>query len=352
LILNIVYSPDEAHKSTQLVHHLISKVFQEVEIPVAEYYMVEGECSGPLQSDFPSITTSRRTKRKGVWKYLPTGVTCKLLKLVEKNNTKYVICDGLGVARQMFLVLKKHPDLKLVVVVHGFVRFKPRDLINFISNSDRVKLVLVSSSLADEINGCYPGLKDLVHVIPNALDPDFTGALLPKTQAREALGVPVMSKLYVVASRLSSKKDVATVIKAYARLPVGDHYLVVMGDGPSRPELECLAEELGIEERVIWLGWVKDSSRYLKAFDVFVSGSRSEGFGLSVFEAYTAGLPVVCSDIIPHREALGDRGVYFEKGDVAGCVRKLEDACSNTCDDVLDKKYQEFAKSYRAVINF
>jgi len=352
LILNIVYSPDEAHKSTQLVHQLISKVFQESGIPITECYLVKSECSDSINGDSPAITTSDKTKKKGVWKYIPTGLSRKLSRLVKTKSAQYVICDGLGVARQMFPVLKKNPDLKLVVVVHGFVRFKPKDLVNFIGNPDRVKLVLVSSSLADEINGCYPGLKDLVNIIPNTLDPDFAGDLLPKAEARAELGVPPMSKLYVVASRLSSKKDVATVVRAYAELPLGDHYLVVMGDGPNRQELESLAIELGVGERVIWLGWVKNSSRYLKAFDVFVSGSRSEGFGLSVFEAYTAGLPVVCTDIIPHREALGGRGAYFEKGDVAGCTKKLAEACDNTCDDVLDKKYREFSASYREVISF
>lgn len=352
MILNIVYSPDEAHKSTQLIHRLISKSFRDVGLAVDDYFMVESECVGSANPEFPAITKSRVTKKKGIWKCIPSGLTAKLYKLTKDNKFRVVVCDGLGVVRPLFPVLKKQPDLKLIVVIHGFVKFKLRDLENFNAFSNRIKLVLVSSSLAREVYGCYPSLKKHSCVIPNTLSPDFVDDLLPKSEARSLLGLPVHSKLYVVASRLSEKKDVATAVRAYANISSNDNYLVVMGDGPDRAMLESLVEKLDVDQRVIWLGWVSNSNRYLKAFDVFISASTSEGFGLSVFEAYAAGLPVVCTNIIPHQEALEQKGFYFEVGDVAGCAEKLIQASSHEGDHGLDEKYQRFATAYRSIIDF
>jgi glycosyltransferase involved in cell wall biosynthesis len=352
LILNIVYSPDEAHKSTQLIHRLISKSFREDGLDVREYYMVESECEGSSSSEFSAITTSKITKKKGIWKYIPSGLTRRLCNLTKDNKSKFVVCDGLGVARPLFPVLKKQQGLKLIVVIHGFVKFKSRDLDNFNIYSNRVKLVLVSSSLAQEIYDCYPALEKLSCVIPNTLSPGFVDDLLPKLEARKRLGLPEQSRLYVVASRLSSKKDVTTAIRAYAKISSNDNYLVIMGDGPDRPILESLVSSLGIAQRVIWLGWVSNSNRYLNAFDVFVSASTSEGFGLSVFEAHAAGLPVVCTNIVPHQEALESKGFYFEVGDVAGCAEKLVQASYYQGDNNLNAKYQRFAAAYLSILDY
>lgn len=349
MILNIVYSPDEAHKSTQLIHRLISKVLRENGWQVTDYFMVEAEYPATASGVFPIITSSRLTRRRGIRKFLPSGLTAKLSKLVDCEKSQFVVCDGLGVARQMFPVLKNNPNLKLIVSVHGFVKFKPRDLANFQMYSDRAKLVLVSSSLAGEICSHYPILEELVSVIPNTLEPEFVDNLLPKAEARALLRLPDLSKLYVAVSRLSSKKDVATVVRAYAKLPADNSYLVIMGDGPCRLDLEFLVSELGLGDRVIWLGWVKSSSQYLKAFDVFVSASRAEGFGLSVFEARAAGLPVVCSNIAPHREALNGDGLFFEPGDVESCAEKLSLASSFSSECDLHVKYQQFAAAYENV---
>ena len=351
MILNIVYSPDEAHKSTQLMHGMISSVFRENGLPVFDFFMVEGQLSSTFDVQFPVITTSKIAKKKGIWKYVPSGLTSKLCGLVDSHKARFVVCDGLGVARQMFPVLKKNPELKLVVVVHAVARFKQKDLKNFIRYSDRVKLVLVSSSLANEIYNCYPVLRKQSSIIPNTLSSGFVNNLLPKSEARELLGLPSQSKLYVVASRLSVKKDVATVVRAYARLPAENSYLVIMGEGPCRSDLECLVIDLGIKDRVIWLGWVKNSSLYLKAFDVFVSASKTEGFGLSVFEARAAGLAVVCTDIVPHKEVLEEEGIYFNVGDAVGCANELLKVSSLANSWDLAVKYQQFSTAYLKIIN-
>src|SRR5258708_22479400 len=65
--------------------------------------------------------------------------------------------------------------------------------------------------------------------------------------------------------------------------------------GENRRRLEKLIDELGLNQRVSLPGWVEDVANILPAFDLFVSPSRSEPFGLSIVEAMAAGVPVVAT---------------------------------------------------------
>jgi glycosyltransferase involved in cell wall biosynthesis len=71
--------------------------------------------------------------------------------------------------------------------------------------------------------------------------------------------------------------------------------VVLLGDGPARPELETLAASLGLGDRVRFVGETVDVAPWLSAMDLFVSPSPEETFGIAVLEALASGLPVVYS---------------------------------------------------------
>ena len=79
---------------------------------------------------------------------------------------------------------------------------------------------------------------------------------------------------------------------------------LIIGDGPQRSELESLANSLGIERRVRFLGFIAnpDLPAYLNAADLYVSPSHSDGTSISLLEAMGCGLPVVVTDIESIRE--------------------------------------------------
>ncbi len=107
--------------------------------------------------------------------------------------------------------------------------------------------------------------------------------------------------------------------------------VVCVGDTEGDPDygeaVRRLCREAGVEDRFELLGWVSDQR--LGELQGEVAGalcpSTYEGYGLAVTEAMAAGLPVLVSDIPPHRETAGEAGLYFEPGDADRLALLLEE---------------------------
>lgn len=110
--------------------------------------------------------------------------------------------------------------------------------------------------------------------------------------------------LIVSVGRLVYYKGFEYLIRAMTRVP---GKLLIVGDGPLGPQLRALASELGVAERVVFLGKI-DHDQLVACYHaaqvfVFASVARSEAFGIVQIEAMAAGLPVVNTDL--------DSGVPF-----------------------------------------
>jgi glycosyltransferase involved in cell wall biosynthesis len=97
--------------------------------------------------------------------------------------------------------------------------------------------------------------------------------------------------------RLRAPKDFLTLVRAAARLEPGSFRLHIAGDGPDREAVAAEVRRLGLDDAVALLGPRDDVGALLRAADVFVLSSTSEGFPMSVLEAMAAGLPVVASAV-------------------------------------------------------
>jgi glycosyltransferase involved in cell wall biosynthesis len=120
--------------------------------------------------------------------------------------------------------------------------------------------------------------------------------------------VPAGARVLLCVCRLEPQKGVDVAIRALAELP--DAWLVVLGEGPQRAELERLAGD-----RVYMPGRVPDVAAWLRRADVLVHPVRWEGFGLAVLEAMLAGVPVVASDVSSLPELVGDAGILVPPDD-------------------------------------
>jgi 1,2-diacylglycerol 3-alpha-glucosyltransferase len=104
-------------------------------------------------------------------------------------------------------------------------------------------------------------------------------------------------KVVIHVGRVSFEKNIGIPIKAVKHLP-DNVKLMIVGKGPAFQEMKDLVKSEGLENRVIFTGFVPDDelALYYSAADVVVSASRFETQGLTIAEAMACGLPAACSD--------------------------------------------------------
>ncbi len=171
-----------------------------------------------------------------------------------------------------------------------------------------------------------------LEIIPSSVDLDRFRPSVSGARVRELLHLSDR-RVLAFTGRLVPHKGVDAILRALPRLPP-DVALLVVGRGPTLPNLTSAARRLGVEDRVRFCPNVSDEDlpSYLRAADVFVfpSQNRLEGFGLAVAEAMAAGLPVVIADMPGVREVIepGKEGLLVEPllpEDLASTLRRLLD---------------------------
>lgn len=148
-----------------------------------------------------------------------------------------------------------------------------------------------------------------------------------RQQARQSLGLPLEGLVLGAVSRFDPVKGLAFLIQAFAQLKnQANLQLVLVGDGPERPTLESLAQDLGIIDRVYWPGFRTDILDLLPAFDIFIQPSIFEGLSMSILEAMAACLPVVATNVggIPEIVSDGITGCLVPPRDPAALAQAIQ----------------------------
>jgi glycosyltransferase involved in cell wall biosynthesis len=128
----------------------------------------------------------------------------------------------------------------------------------------------------------------------------------------------------IMLARFAPQKAQSLLVKAVERI---EHpfELVLVGDGPTRSEVQQQVTQAGLTDRVIFLGQRLDVPELLASADIFALFSHWEGFPITILEAMRAGLPSVVSDVGGVREAVHEScGRIVPPGDVAGFRAALE----------------------------
>ncbi|MEI6353794.1 MAG: glycosyltransferase family 4 protein [Methylococcus sp.] len=156
------------------------------------------------------------------------------------------------------------------------------------------------------------------HVVPHAKP------LMPKMDkrlAREALGWS-QDKTYVLAvGRLVEIKNFPLIFRAFKALEQPHLSLVIMGEG-DRDVLFDLARSLGFEDRLIMTSDLSMAA-YYSAADLYISGSRSESFGLANLEAMTFGLPIISTLVGGVPDVLSSAAHWVPSDDVDAMAHAL-----------------------------
>lgn len=172
-----------------------------------------------------------------------------------------------------------------------------------------------------------------VEVVSNGITTTIRSDLASAESVRVSLGIPLSARVIGTVGRMAEVKRQDILIRATQllldRRP--DVHLLLVGDGSERPRLEALAQELGIADRVHFAGYQSCPEQFLQVMDVFSLTSRSEGFPVSLLEAWRSGVPVACSSVggIPRVVSEEADGLLFPSGDVMAAAR----AFSRLLDD-------------------
>jgi glycosyltransferase involved in cell wall biosynthesis len=150
-----------------------------------------------------------------------------------------------------------------------------------------------------------------------------------KPLRKSDLNTPEDATALLVLARLHPSKAIDTLIRAVADLPAV--HVWIAGEGGLRGELEALARDLGIAERIHFLGWRSDRAALLQACDICVFPSRYEPFGTVFVQAWANRVPVICSRADGPRQFVrdGEDGLLFDIDDVNGLTAALEKLISD-----------------------
>jgi glycosyltransferase involved in cell wall biosynthesis len=223
---------------------------------------------------------------------LPGVISIKLSK--NKPRTVFTI-HGLSVM---------DPNYKTSFILKSFFRIYFKFFLSFIN-----KTVFVSKDNFNEF--IRQGIKKENIIIYYGLDlkSDY---FFDRKNARIELGKLVNKNLegvYLIGSigRLAEQKNYNFIIKNWLELKKerNDAELLIIGEGPERDKYENMIKEFNIVNDILLPGEIKDASRLLKGFDLFVLPSAYEGLPISLVEVIFSGIPVLASDVGGNREIIG-----------------------------------------------
>lgn len=179
---------------------------------------------------------------------------------------------------------------------------------------------------------------------------------IPEHELEAILALKRYYKLIGCVAILSKRKGFDQIIRM---LKLNNEFAVVLiGDGPEKNELIDLARSNKVHERCLLLGYKPNPTLYFPYLDLFAMTSRSEGFGLSLLEAASKGLPVVCSALPVFRELFTtDEVAFYTVDDIEELKRKAVYLLQNRSSfsaNILKKYYSNYtdttmAQNYFAV---
>ena len=164
--------------------------------------------------------------------------------------------------------------------------------------------------------------------IPNGVDAARFSPASDPLGAKAALGFAASDVVIGMLAAFRPEKNHDQAVHALAALRARGMpaKLLCVGDGPTRPDIEALATELGVKDHITFAGEQRDVSPFVAAFDVGLLPSlRVETFSLAALESLASGVPMVMSNIGGASEIVEDgrNGFLFEAGDLSTLVDRL-----------------------------
>lgn len=199
----------------------------------------------------------------------------------------------------------------------------------------------------------YIGKNSQIIAIHNGISDKFKRLSSPdekmKQRVKERYGLPDWYILYL--GRLNKRKNIPSLVKAFAKVQVQDLFLVIAGGSDwSKVDIGQLVADANLSEKVILTGFIKDEDIPIiyQLASAFCFLSFDEGFGLPVAEAMACGVPVIVSDTAINHEICGDAALYVDPNDITAISAAVHQALGN--DENIQHKVEvgrQIARNYR-----
>ena len=249
-------------------------------------------------------------------------------QMLDILHVHYAIPHASAAFSAQQILKTKNINLPFITTLHGTditllgkdKSFQP--VIEFaINQSDAV--TAVSESLKEDTYQFFDIEKN-IEVIPNFIDP-----ILYRFAKDIELRSQFAEKNEVIITHISNfrkVKRVDDVIRIFEGVQQQlSAKLLMVGDGPELHQVKNLARELGISEKVFFLGKSKRIEQITSISDIFLLPSEKESFGLVALEAMASGVAVVSSNVggLPEVNKDGVTGFLNEVGDIEGMIASV-----------------------------
>lgn len=285
--------------------------------------LLAADPSGPLAARVPAVDA--RLVPLSIRNDLDLVAALRLRRLIARESP-HVVHFHTSRAHALSPWLRPYAPLRGVVTRRMDYPPKRGPWTDLLYNRSVAAVVAISAEVRARLIAA--GVReDRVSLVRSAVEPP--GGLpgpAGRAAARARHGIADEVAVGVVAA-LERRKGHDVLLRALASL--GDHRPAIRclacGDGSQRAALEQLARELGLADRVRFLGEQRQVADVLAALDVFVLPSRHEGLGVAVLEAMAMALPVVASAVggLPEAVLHGTTGLLVPPEDPAALARAI-----------------------------
>ncbi len=244
-----------------------------------------------------AIRKPRRDKLVSAW----------IAKYVEQNKPD-VIHMHLTVEQFFAPISDKLGGVRLVYTCHnetshyfGEGHKRETENVRSLIKNNNMQLIALHDRMAKELDEIF-GIKNTL-VLNNPIDVErFACALDCRDVKRKALNIPEGAFVVGHVGRFTYQKNHELLVKIFAEVARErqNAFLLMVGDGELRGEVEAQLASLGLSDKYMILSGRKDIPELLAAMDVFVFPSRFEGFGIAFLEAQATKLKCVGADTLPH----------------------------------------------------
>ena len=289
-------------------------------------------------------TENRKVGSKNILKTMNN-----ISRLIKKNKIDIVHCNSLNSPELLFISKIFYHKLKIFYTVHGMNQYKELNKIRIIyRNIICNKIIGISNSVREDI-ARYGANPNKTIMIYNGIQTNKFNLNNKEFNTIE----PVIGNVARIEPKIKGQDIlIDAIIKLKEKYPKISCILaggIAEKDKKDYKEILKKIKKNKIENNIVFVGNIQDVPEFLKKIDIFVLPSRYEGFGLSLVEAMSMGIPCIASNLNGPAEIIEQEkvGKLFESGNANSLAKVLEEVIENfeiikkeathICDDIKNK---------------